>query len=73
MEEKVKEQLKFEIEVLRLCAVSLLTIGGGVVSLIVDRPVNGARAFFIAMGFMLLIFSGTFLYRSIKIIKQVMR
>jgi len=73
MDEKVKEQLKFEIEVLRLCVIGLLTVGGGVVSLIVDRPVTGTRAFFISAGIILLIALGTYLHKSLKTIKQIVK
>jgi len=73
MDEKVKEQLKFEIEVLRLCVIGLLTIGSGVVSLILDKPNNVRESFFIAFGIGLFIVLVTRLYRAFKKIKHTLK
>jgi hypothetical protein len=70
MEERTKEQLKFYVELLRLSVVCVLTIGGGVVSLLLDKPISGMKVFFIAFGLILLIISVIFLFDNFKTIYQ---
>jgi len=70
MEERVKEQLKFYIEALRLSVVCVLTIGGGVVSLVLDKPTSGVKIFFIASGLMLLTISVIYLISCFRTIKH---
>lgn len=72
-EEKIKEKIKFNTEVLRLCMVGILTIGGGTVSLIDQGVFNGRRNFIIACGFILLIVLMRFSYSVIKTINNTIK
>lgn len=52
MNERTKERLKFNLEIVRLCVVALLTTGGGIISLVIEGSINGTKSFFISMGFL---------------------
>lgn len=73
MEGKDKHQVKLDIEILRLTTIGLLTVGGGVVSLILDRSISGGKNFFIAIGLILVIILVIFLMKSIIDINRLMK
>jgi len=72
-QDKVKEKLKFNTEILRLTVVGILTIGGGTVTLIDQGVFSGKRNFIIAFGFVLLIVLSKLLYQAVKTITKTIR
>lgn len=72
-DDKIKEKIKFNTEVLRLTAVSILAIGGGTMSLIDEGVFNGRRNFMIAFGLILSIVLLRFLYHSIMTINKTIK
>jgi hypothetical protein len=66
----VKEKIRFNTEILRLCVVGILTVGGGTVSLIEQDGFSGKRSFMIAIGLILLIALTTCSYHALKMINK---
>ncbi|HMJ71484.1 MAG TPA: hypothetical protein VK508_21460 [Cyclobacteriaceae bacterium] len=64
--DKLKERMRFETEMVRLGTIFLLTVGGGVVSLILEGPDRGSEIVFLSFGMILFVIAikltvGTFL------------
>lgn len=53
MSDKQKEQIRFNIEIMKLLAVLLLGAGGGSIALVIEGIHTGKDAFFIAAGMIL--------------------
>jgi hypothetical protein len=70
-EDKIKEQIKFQIELLRIAAVVMIAIGGGVVELIRNGIGKGSEIFFTSLGLML--FVGTIVvgFKCIKTVRML--
>lgn len=73
MDEKKKEKIKFEIEILRLSVIACLSIGGGLVSLVLNRPSTGVKNFFISFGIVLLVFLITQLFRALITLNKIIK
>lgn len=71
--DKVKEEIRFNTEILRLVVVGILTIGGGTVSIISEGVFTGKRNFLIACGIFILIVLIRYLYKSYRTIKHLMK
>ena len=54
-QDRLKERIKFELEVVRLSVVIGAMDLGGIVSLIINKPKSGAEFFFLTMGLIVLI------------------
>ena len=57
MDEKVKERIKFNTEIIKLFALLFMAAGGGTVSLIVNQLPGSADGFFAALGMVIVIAS----------------
>lgn len=66
MDEKVKAQIKVQIEVLRLCAIFLLATGGSTITLIISGDVFNRKSFFIVCGILLSIVCLVYGFKSLK-------
>jgi hypothetical protein len=73
MDERAKEEIKYSMEVLRLSVVALLTIGGGVVSLILTDQISGKKSFFIAFGMVLMLLLIILFFNSNNKIKRLIK
>ena len=51
--DKIKENIRFNTEMLRLLIIGLISVGGGTISLINDGHLNGGKVFFITSGLLL--------------------
>ncbi len=69
-EDKVKERIKFSIERLRLCVIGLISVVGGIVSLINNDRITGKTIFFIAAGLVLTVGLIAYTYKFYNSIKQ---
>jgi hypothetical protein len=52
--DKLKERMRFGTEMVRVGVIFLLTVGGGVVSLILEGPDRGSEIVFLGFGMILL-------------------
>jgi hypothetical protein len=72
-EEKVKEQVKFHTEVLRLGVIALLTIGDGTMSLTNESEFTGRRNFFMSSGLFACIVLIVYLFKKFKTINRLIK
>lgn len=72
-DDKTKERIKFNIEILRLTTIGILTIGGGIVSMAEQGDFTGKRNFFIAMGLILVVVQIRLLIGALVIISKTIK
>lgn len=70
--ERLKEQLKYETELLQLSWVTAIAIGGGNASLIVGG-ITLVRAILLAIGFLLIVGAVSFSVRQDRTIRRLLR
>lgn len=70
-EEKIKEEIKFHVEKLRLGTAYLLTVGGATITMIIDGNMSGPTIFFTAWGLGFSVLIVTRLYQTYKTLKRL--
>jgi len=70
--EQLKEQIKYETELLRLYWVTAVAIGGGNASLILGG-VTGIRAVLLVVGLLLIVILGSMCVRQGRTIRRLLR
>lgn len=71
--DRVKEQIKFNTEIIRLIVVVMIATGGGTLSLIIIGPTYARKAVLIAAGMMVVFVCWVITYRYYRLTQALIK
>lgn len=69
--DRVKEQIKFNTEIIRLIVVVMIATGGGTLSLLIIGPTHARDALLIAAGMMIVFVCWVITYRCYRVTQKL--